>query len=108
MTTMPKRVSVELKGKSGYVDLTFANTTAHIFYPLVKHLIQPGMTIPQTGAAAAIRLTAPDFAIADGIEIGLPKVKLAFAAAAKLIEFYRSSANGLYRHANKATPGQQR
>lgn len=108
LPTMPKRVSVELKGKSGYVDLTFANTTAHIFHPLVKHLIQPGMTIHQTGAAAAIRLAAPEFAIADGIQVGLPKVKVAFAAVARLIEFYRSSADGLYRHATSATPEQQR
>ena len=102
LPTMPKRVSVELKGKNGHVDLTFANTTAHIFHPLVKHLIRPGMTVHQTGAAAAIRLTAPEFVIADGIQVGLPKLKLAFTAAATLIDFYRSSADGLYQHANTA------
>lgn len=104
LPTMPKRVSIELKGKNGHVDLTFANTTAHMFQPLVKHLIQPGMTVHQTGAAAAIRLPAPGFAVAEGVQTGLPKVKLAFAAAARLIEFYRSSAGGLLQHANTATP----
>lgn len=102
--TMPKRVSVELKGKNGQVDLTFANTTAHIFHRLVKQLLQPGMTVHQTGAAAAIRLTVPAFGIIDGIPIGLPKVKLAFAAAAQLIEFYRSFSGGLNEYAEAATP----
>jgi hypothetical protein len=106
LPTMPKRVSVELKGKNGHVDLTFANTTAHVFHPLIRPLLQPGMTVHQTGAAAAIRLTAPAFAIADGIPVGLQKVKLAFAAAARLIEFYRSFAGGLNEHAKKATPEQ--
>lgn len=104
LPTMPKRVSVEMKGKNGHIDLTFANTTAHVFHLLVKHLMQPGMTVHQTGAAAAIRLTAPEFAIADGIQVGLPKVKLAFAAAARLIDFYRSSAAELNEQANTATP----
>ena len=85
LPTMPKRVSVELKGKNGHVDLTFANTTAHAFHPLVKHLLQPGMTVHQTGAAAAIKLTAPAFLVADGIPDGLPKVKAAFVAASRLI-----------------------
>jgi hypothetical protein len=106
LPTMPKRVSVELKGKNGQVDLTFANTTAHIFHPLVRQFLQPGMTVHQTGGAAAIRLTAPAFAIADGIPIGLPKVKLAFAAAARLIEFYRSFSAGLNEYAKSATPEQ--
>ena len=104
LPTMPKRVSVELKGKNGQVDLTFANTTSHVFQPLVSHLLQPGMTVHQTGAAAAIRLKAPAFTIADGIPDGLPKVKAAFAAAARLIEFYRASAVELNRHAKAATP----
>jgi len=67
LPTMPKRVSIELKGKNGHVDLTFANTNAHMFQPPVKHLIQPGMTVHQTGAAAAIRVAAPEFAVADGV-----------------------------------------
>jgi hypothetical protein len=30
LPTMPKRVSIEVKGKSGHVDLTFANTTSYV------------------------------------------------------------------------------
>ena len=104
LPTMPKRVSIELKGKNGHVDLTFANTTSHAFHPLVRDLLRPGMTVHQTAAATAIRLTAPAFLVADGIPDGLPKVKAAFAAAARLIEFYRSFATDLDRHAKAATP----
>jgi hypothetical protein len=44
MPTMPKRVSIELKGKSGDVDLTFGNTSASLFQPLIRHLLQSDMT----------------------------------------------------------------
>jgi hypothetical protein len=104
LPTMPKRVSVELKGKNGHVDLTFANTTAYLFQPLVKHFLQSDMTVHQTSAAAAIRLTSPAFRIADGIPDGLPKVKGAFAAASRLIAFYRTYAAQLDQHAESATP----
>ena len=103
LPTMPKRVSVDIKGKGGNVDLTFADTTCHLFQPLVEHLLQPGMTVHQTGAAVAIRLTSPAFRIADGTD-GLPKVRSAFEAAARLIAFYRSFADDLNRHAAAATP----
>jgi hypothetical protein len=104
MPTMPKRVSIEMKGKSGDVDLTFGSTTAHLFQPLVKHLLQPDMTVHQTSAAAAIRITAPAFRVADGIPDGIPKVRAGFGAASRLIEFYRTHAAQLNLHAKSATP----
>lgn len=102
--TMPKRVSVELKGKTGDVDLTFGNTMTYLFRPLVEHLLQPGMTVHQTNAAAAIRLTSAAFRIADGIPDGIPKVRSAFRAASRLIEFYRAHTAELDLHAKASTP----
>lgn len=102
--TMPKRVSLELKGKSGDVDLTFGNTIAYLLQPRVAHLLQPDMTVHQTNAAAAIRLRSAAFRIADGIPAGILKVRAAFRAASRLIEFYRAHAAELDRHAKAATP----
>ena len=104
LPTMPKRVSVELKGKNGQVDLTFANTTSYVFQPLVQHLLEAGMTVHQTGAAAVIRLESPAFRISDGIPDGLTKVSAAFAAASRLIALYRKFATKLDQHARAATP----
>lgn len=84
--------------------LTFGNTMAYLFRPLVAHLLQPDMTVHQTNAAAAIRLTAATFRIADGIPEGIPKVEAAFRAASRLVEFYRANASELDRYAKAATP----
>jgi len=104
LPTMPKHVYVSLKGQQGHIDLTFTKTTTHLFKPLVKHLLQPDMTVQKTGAAAAIRLKSPSFRIADGITEGLPRVKAAFAASTRLIEFYRAHSVELNQHAKTATP----
>lgn len=104
LPTIPKHVYVSLKGQQGHIDLTFTETTSHLFQPLVKHLLQPDMTVHKPGAAAAIRLKSPSFRIADGIADGLPKVKAAFAASSRLIEFYRTFAVELDQHAKSATP----
>jgi hypothetical protein len=67
LPTMPKYVYVALKGDKGHIDLTFTQTTAHIFHPLIKHLLDPDMAVHQTGAAAAVRLESPRFQITDGV-----------------------------------------
>jgi hypothetical protein len=46
------------------------------------------MTVHQTVASAAIRIETEGFNVADGIEAGLPKVRKAFEASVRLIEFY--------------------
>ncbi|MEY9185778.1 hypothetical protein ABIG06_007333 [Bradyrhizobium sp. USDA 326] len=104
LPTMPKHVYVSLKGDKGRVDLTFANTTAHMFQQLIKEFLEPKMTVHQTGAAAAIRLKSPEFTIANGIDEGIPKVKAAFEASSRLIQFYRAFRPELDQHAKASTP----
>ncbi len=104
MPTMPKHIYVSLKGDKGHIDLTFTNTIAHIFQPLIKHLLEPNMTVHQTGAAAAIRIKSSGFHIADGIAQGIPKVKAAFEASSRLVQFYRTFRIELDQHAKAATP----
>jgi hypothetical protein len=104
MPTMPKHVYVSLKGDKGYIDLTFTNTTAHMFQQLVKHLLEPNMTVHQTGAAAAIRIKSSGFRIADGIADGIPKVRAALEASARLVQFYRAFRTELDQHAKASTP----
>jgi hypothetical protein len=50
------------------------------------------MTVHQTVASAAIRIETEGFKVADGIEAGLPKVRKAFEASVRLIEFYSMKA----------------
>ncbi|TAL77461.1 MAG: hypothetical protein EPN75_12905 [Beijerinckiaceae bacterium] len=106
LPTMPKYVYVSLKGGKGNVDLTFKETTAFQFHQLIKQFLEPDMTVTQTGAAAAIRIKSPAFRITDGLVEGLPRVKAAFEAASRLIEFYRRHRAELNACANAATPEQ--
>ena len=104
MPTMPKRTYIRLKGDRGQIDLTFSNTTAHRFCPLVAGLLGVDMTIHQTAKSAAIRIEADGFEPSDGKEAGIPKVREAFTAAQRLIEFYRLHRSVLERAAQEATP----
>jgi hypothetical protein len=106
MPTMPKYVYVSVKGGKGHIDLSFKDTTAHHFQQLIKHHLEPDMTVHQTGAAAAIRIKSPGFQITDGFAPALPKVKAAFEASARLIQFYRRLRSDLDRQAETATPAQ--
>jgi len=103
MPTMPKYVYVALKGMKGHIDLSFQGTTAHLFHSRVKHLLEPGMTVHQTGSAAAIRLESSMFRINDGLALGIPKVKAAFECSARLIHFYRKHRHELDQQAHAAT-----
>jgi hypothetical protein len=53
----------------------------------------------QTSGSTAIRIETPAFKIEDGLEAGLPKVRAALAAAARLISFYRQHRDHLNRAA---------
>jgi hypothetical protein len=98
---------VSLKGDKGLIDLTFGNTTAHVFDDRISSLLEEGMTVHQTGEAAAIRIKAPAFHVEDGIEVGLPKVKAAFEAASRLVKFYKGHSKELDQYAAAATPAFQ-
>jgi hypothetical protein len=98
-----KRVVIEFKGHLGQIDLTFGETAAYRFQPLVAHLLDPDMTVHQTGQSAAIRLVTPVISIADGILVGLPKVRAAFEASSRLIALYRLARVELDQRAAKAT-----
>lgn len=104
MPTMPKRTYVRLKGDRGFVDLTFTNTTAYVFHREVAALLGPGMSIHQTAKAAAIRIEADGFAVTDELELALSRIRSAFSAAARLMEFYRANRTELDEAARRATP----
>ncbi len=90
LPTQPKRVSIELKGKTGHVDLSFAHTMAAAFHGQIKdHLGK--LTIHPAGKAAVIRINTAPFAISEGVDIGLAKVRSAFAAAEELVQFYKDN-----------------
>lgn len=102
MPTSPKHVYVALKGGQGCVDLTFTYTVAYIFEANVKYLLSDGMTVHQTGKAAAIRFENTPFAISDGPDIALLAVRSAFASAEQLIRFYRDNRSALDKAAQNA------
>jgi hypothetical protein len=102
--TTPKRIYISFKGDRGHMDLTFSNTTAHVFSESVSRLLAPDMTIHQTAASAAVRIQSPGFRISDGVEIGMPRVRAAFAASVRLIDFYREKRAELEKAARIATP----
>jgi hypothetical protein len=103
MPTMPKYVYVSLKGGKGQVDLTFSETVAYRFDALIKSLLEDGMTVHQTGKAAAIRIETPAFTISEGIDAGLSKVRLAFQASTRLIQFYYRNRTELDQFSHEAT-----
>lgn len=104
MPTMPKRIYISLKGDRGLNDLTFSNTNAHRFGEAVRSLLEPGMSIHQTAASAAVRLETEGFLVTDLPEAGLRKLRSAFEASARLIAFYRNHRVALDRAAMAAVP----
>lgn len=104
MPTGRKQVSIMIKGDRGFVDLTFSNTDAAKFRVAVKSLLEPGMAVCQTTGWAAIRIEVPAFRILDGIEFGLPKVRVVLAAAAKLARLYQQHRPLMDQAVLEATP----
>lgn len=90
MPTMPRRVYISFKGERGYMDLTLERCIAHKFDEQIQLLLGPDMTVHQTGQSAAIRLQVRGFSVAEPLEDNEPKVREAFGACAKLIQFYRT------------------
>lgn len=87
LPTQPKRVSIEIKGRRGYVDLTFAYTKAAQFHGKISPLLDE-KTVHQAGKTAVIRVGTKPFSITEGLEAGVPKVRQALAAAKELVTFY--------------------
>jgi hypothetical protein len=92
MPKIPRHVYISFKGNRGYMDLTLERCIAHKFRERVRQLLErePGMTVHQTGQSAAIRLQVRGFSVAEPFEDNEPKVREAFGAYAKLIQFYRT------------------
>ena len=104
LTTQPKNKYLWIKGSKGFCDLTFDNTTAYKFKNQISEAIPAGITIHQTGKAAVIRMEVLPFAVSEGVEVGLPKVRRAFEACEKLARFYCANQSLIDDGANKSTP----
>lgn len=102
--TQPKRIYVSFKGDRGQIDLTFSNTTAYLFQPVITNLLDSDMSVHQTSASAVIRIETTGFRIADGVAVGMPKVRAAFEASSRLIALYRRARVELDQAAKAATP----
>lgn len=89
MPTMPHRIYVSVKGDRGHMDLTFSDAQLHIFVDKVAHLLDPDMTLHQTGKSSAIRLRTECFTPRDGLDTAIMNARTAFAACARLVTFYR-------------------
>lgn len=104
LPTTPQWTYVSLKGDRGYIDLTFTGSSAAAFFEDVSALLEPGMSIHQTGKSAAIRIEVEGFKTHEPLPTGIPKVRQAFAAAANLISFYRNHRLRLDQAAKNAVP----
>lgn len=102
--TYPKHIYLSFKGDRGQMDLTFGNTTAYLFQSAIVQMLEPDMSVHQTGASAAVRIDTPGFVISGGIAEGLPKTRLGFEASSRLIALYRRKRMELDRAAEAATP----
>lgn len=99
----PKDTYLALKGGRGNIDLTFTRTEAYLLSEMIGRILDTDMTVHQTGAAAAVRLTVEAFQISDGIESGMKKMRSAFQALERLIRFYRANKKLLDHSALEST-----
>jgi hypothetical protein len=104
MPTSPRRIYISLKGDRGFMDLTFTASLARLFSPLVKQLLDQDMTVHQTGKSAAIRIVVDGFKVSEPNEPVLSKVRSAFAACVRLIQFYRQNRVSLDKAASESLP----
>lgn len=88
MPSMPKQIRVDLKGASGFVDLTFPFTLCRVMQPLVKSILEEDMKVHQTGRASAIRLCVKPFTICDKFNDMEALVRDALTASVRLVRFY--------------------
>jgi hypothetical protein len=104
MPTRPRRIYISFKGDRGFMDLTFTGSAAHLFAPLVRPILEDGMTVHQTGKSAAIRIRVEGFKISEPTNAVLEKVRKAFSASTRLIRFYRQHREALDRAASESVP----
>ncbi|WP_038384410.1 hypothetical protein [Bradyrhizobium elkanii] len=102
LPTMPQRYYVSFKGDRGYIDLTFTSSVAYKFGPLVAAILDPDMTVHQTGKSAAIRLQVQGFQVTETWSAAEPKVRAAFAASERLITFFRANRSALSSAASES------
>lgn len=95
MPTKPKLIYIDLKGYRGHVDLLFTKTSFPVFSSLIAPLLEEGMVPAPASASCAVRLKTPAFTVQEGLDFGLPKVRDAFAAAERLVLFYRRNREAL-------------
>ena len=88
MPSMPKLIRVDLKGASGFVDLTFSYTLCRVMQPLVKSILEENMEIHQTGRACAIRLCVKPFTICEDFKTMEAPIRDALGASVRLVRFY--------------------
>jgi hypothetical protein len=104
MPTRPIRVAVSMKGGLGVVDLSFAGVLSRDFTPLVKPILEEGMTVHQTGKSVAIRLQIERFNDLSVNDAALARLRSAFRACGRLLSFYRSHRAALDEAALKSIP----
>jgi hypothetical protein len=104
LPTKPKNTYLWIKGRQGFVDLTFDNTIAYQFGEQIACEMPSGITLHQTGSAAAMRVEIPRFAVPEGVAMGLPKVRIALEACDKLLRFYQANQSVIHDASIKATP----
>lgn len=101
----PRQVRLELKGQQGRVDLVFPKTDGVRFAAAVSQHLPDPMIAAKAGSTAVVRLRSEPFRIADGVEECLPKIRVAFEAATKLIAYYRANRAFLDQSAEAAASG---
>ncbi|MFC4726907.1 hypothetical protein [Coralloluteibacterium thermophilus] len=87
--TMPQKVEIHYKGDRGFVDLAFGSTSAHRMHTALRSKLPADMTLHQTGRSTSLRIEVPAYSIAAGWDAGRGAVTAGFAAAARLISFFR-------------------
>jgi hypothetical protein len=101
--TAPKYVRVDLKGKPGFVDLTFPYTTARDMQPRIKSILENNMTVHQTGKATAIRILVDPILPGD-FEAQESRIRIALHSAVELITFFLRNRSALLNAAELSTP----
>ena len=102
--TTPRRIYISFKGDRGFMDLTFTGSVAHLFSDQVREIIQSDMTVHQTGKSAAIRIGVEGFKVSEPWVLTEPKIRNAFSASKRLIEFFRSHRILLESAASRSLP----
>ncbi|HYA17254.1 MAG TPA: hypothetical protein VEF06_07300 [Bryobacteraceae bacterium] len=104
MPSLPRRIYISFKGDRGFMDLTFSACTAYLFQPRIAALLEPDMTVHQTGKAAAVRIKTDPVLVREVDELARQRLREAFAACVRLIRFYRTNRERLMSAAAESLP----